>query len=159
MRGARILAAVVLLCSLASPGLTAQGSSSVDPCKLLTAAEVGSVLGITSLPGRPYLGSKVVCYYAADTGYAIGEPSVTVMVMPAAAFENGKTLMSKMVHPITGVGDDAYTVGSGSYLKLGVRKGSRAFSVTVVRGMKSKGTPAELESMEKQLAQKAAARL
>ena len=60
VRGARMIASVVFCSSLAAPRLTAQASS-VDPCTLLTAAEVSAVVGIKSLPGRPYLGSQKVC--------------------------------------------------------------------------------------------------
>lgn len=158
MRGARIVASVALLSSLAAARLTAQAPA-VDPCTLLTAAEVDSVLGIASLPGRPYMGSKRVCYYSADSSNVIGEASVTVMVMSRAAFENGKLLDASMMHAVSGVGDDAYAVGGGHYLKLGVRKGDTAFSVTVVAGAKKQASPAQLQQMEVQLANKAAARL
>ncbi len=116
------------------------------------------MLGIASLPGRPFLGSKRVCYYAADTTNTTGAASVTLMVMPRAAFDNGKVLNAAMMHAVSGVGDDAYTVGSGTYLKLGVRKGDRAFSVTVVAGTQIKASPAQLLQMEQQLATKALAR-
>jgi len=159
MRGSRIVASLTLFYSFAAPRLTAQASGSVDPCTLLTAAEVSSVLGIVSLPGRPYLGSNVVCYYAADTGYVIGAPSVTVMVMTTGAFQNQKNMGGSLAsQPVAGLGDEAYRVGSGGYVKLLVRKGSRAFSVTVMPGENSKATSAQVEQMEEGLARKAAAR-
>ncbi|HKV50700.1 MAG TPA: hypothetical protein VJO52_05800 [Gemmatimonadaceae bacterium] len=167
MRGIRAVAFVALFAALAAGRLTAQAGAppttkavpALDPCSLLTAAEVSSVLGIQSLPGRPFLGSKKVCMWAPDTNNTIGNASVTVMVVTRAAFDNGKVLDASMMHSVSGVGDDAYAVGSGSYLKLGVRKGDRAFSVTVVGGTQIKATAAQLQQMEVQLATKALARL
>jgi len=158
MRGGRMIACVAVSVLLAVPRLTAQASR-VDPCSLLTAAEVSAVLHITSLPGRPFLGSKTVCIYSADTSNTIGEASVTLMVMSRAAFENGKVLDASIMHPASGIGDDAYAVGSGSYLKLGVLKGNQAFSVTVVPGEKNQVSLAQLQQMEEQLAKNALARL
>lgn len=127
---------------------------------MLTASEVSAALGIASLPGRPFLGSKTVCYFAADTGFAGTGPSVTLMVMSAGAFTTGKAFGGPQgVHPVTGVGDDAYYLGSGSYVKLGVLKGTNAFSVTVRAGQDRKTTPAQLEQIEESLARKVVARL
>lgn len=160
MRSILIGASLVLGYSFAAPPPVAGASHSVDPCTLLTAAEVSAALGIASRPGRPFLGSSVVCYFAADTGFNGTSPSVTLMVMTSEAYENGAHLGGSLTaHPVTGLGDEAYRVGSGGYVKLAVRKGSSAFSVTVVPGEKSKKTPDEVEQIEEALAKKVAARL
>ncbi|MGH7670230.1 MAG: hypothetical protein ACRENQ_12135 [Gemmatimonadaceae bacterium] len=156
MRTTWILGSLALVYSFAAPPRTTPASGAVDPCTLLTAKEVSAALGIASLPGRPYLGSKKVCYFAADTGYVMGAPSVTLMVTTPSAFENGK-LMGP--HPVSGLGDEAYYVGGQSYVKLGVRKGNGAFSVTVVAGEHSTATAAQVEQIEEALARKVMARL
>lgn len=159
MRSTLIIASLTLAYSFAAPPSTG-ASRSIDPCTLLTAAEVSAALGIASLPGRPYLGSKVVCFYAADTGYVIGAPSVTLMVMTTGAYENQAHLGGSLAsHPVSGLGDEAYRVGSGSYVKTVVRKGNGAFSVTVLPGENSKTTPAQVGQIEEGLAKKVVARL
>ena len=160
MRSTLLIAAVALGYSFTARAPIGPASRSVDPCTLLTASEVSAALSITSLPGRPFLGSKNVCYYAADTGFDGTKPSVTLMVMNTAAYE-GQARMggSLAAHPVSGVGDAAYRVGSGSYVKVVVRKGSGAFSVTVVPGQNSKATPDQVEQIEEALARKVAARL
>jgi len=59
---------------------------------------------------------------------------------------------------VAGVGDESYYVGGGSYAKLGVRKGDRAFSITVTPGAE-KATPDQVADLEKALAKDAVARL
>ncbi|MGH7627427.1 MAG: hypothetical protein ACREOJ_19175 [Gemmatimonadaceae bacterium] len=85
----------------------------------------------------------MTCYFAADTGYAIGAPSVTVMVMTTGAFQNQGHMGGALTgHAVPGLGDEACFVSSGNHAKVGVRKGNRAFSVTIVPGKDSKATPA-----------------
>jgi hypothetical protein len=159
MQRFRVILALAAACFAITPPASAQAPLR-DPCTLLTAAEVSAALGITSLPGRPFLGSRVSCYFAADTGIRMGAASVTVMVMTPAAFQNQGHMGGALSgHPIPGLGDEALYVSSGSYAKVLVRKGSRALSVTVVPGETSKAGTAELLEKEKALARKAAARL
>ncbi len=156
MRGIPVVSLAVV-CSLTAPPLSAQASPSVDACPLVTAAEVSAVLGITSLPGRPFLGSHVTCYFAADTGYAT-TPSVSVNVMTPEMFHNQGQMGGPLAsHPLTGLGDEAFYISSGNYTKVSVLKGGRACSVTIVPGGKVKA--AQVLDMEKSLAQKAVARL
>jgi hypothetical protein len=159
MQPSRIVLALVAAC-LAIASLVSAQAPPRDPCTLLTAAEVSAALGITSLPGRPFLGSRASCYFAADTGIRMGAASVTVMVMTPTAFQNqghmGGALAS---HSLTGLGDEAFYVSSGSYAKVLVRKGGRALSVTIVPGQASKAATAEVLEKEKALARKAVARL
>jgi hypothetical protein len=53
---------------------------------------------------------------------------------------------------VNGIGNDAYFVGPGRYLKLSVLKGSRAFGISLVAGRKSTETRAQIEALEKALA-------
>ncbi|MGH7649851.1 MAG: hypothetical protein ACREND_17200 [Gemmatimonadaceae bacterium] len=160
MRGTRIIASLALVYSFAAPRLTAQVPAPVDPCSLLTAAEVSAIVGIKSLPGHPYLGSKVVCLFAADTGVVIGAAAVNVMVLTPAMYQNQKNMGGALApKPVSGIGDEAYRVGSGGYVKLEVLKGGHAFSVTIAEGTELKATADQLAKMEEALAQKAVGRI
>jgi len=148
---------MLLLATASALPALGQAPPANDACPLLTAAEVSAVVGIASLPGRPFLGSQHVCYFAADTSYDT-PPSVTLMVMTTQAFQNqGHLGGSLTAHPLSGLGDEAFYVGGGSYFKVAVRKGSRALSVTIVPG--GEVSPAQVLDMEKALAAKAEARL
>ena len=160
MHTTTVLTALALAGALGVRPLPAQAPPG-DPCKLLTAAEVSGVLGIKSLPGRPWLGtSKASCFFSADTSYALTARTATVMVMTPEAFDFGKQVgaHSPMANRSAGVGDDSYYVGAGSYIKLGVKKGARAFSITVTRG-DGKETVDQVADLEKALAKDAVARL
>jgi hypothetical protein len=159
LRRVAILAGLALVGSLGVRPLLAQGS--LNPCTLLTAVEVSGVLGIKSLPGRPWLGtSKASCFFSADTSYDLGARTVTVMVLTTAAFDFGKQMSSDgpLAGRSAGVGDDSYYVSVGHYAKLGVRRGDHAFSITVTPGP-GKETPDQVADLEKALAKDAAGRL
>jgi hypothetical protein len=159
MRSIPILTCLALIGSLVFRPLAAQGAAG-DPCSLLTAQEVSGVLGIKSLPGRPWLGtSKTSCFFSADTAFDLASRTVTVQIVTPAAFDFGKQMGTKgpLAGRTAGVGDESYYVGGGSYAKLGVRKGSRAFSITVTSG--GKDTPDQVANLEKALAKDAVARL
>ena len=157
MRSVQTAVPVFLLATASTLPALGQGSGANKACPLLTVAEVNAVVGIASLPGRPFLGSPDVCYFAADTSYDTS-PSVTVMVMTTMAFKNQGSLGGSLTsHLLSGLGDEAFYVGGNSYFKVAVRKGSRALSVTIVPG--GKVTPAQVLDMEKALAAKAVARL
>ena len=148
-----------LMVSLPLRTLLAQETAN-NPCSLLTPKEVSGVLGIKSLPGRPWLGtSKTSCFFSADTSFDLTARTVTVQVVTPEAFDFGKQMSTKgpLAGRTAGVGDESYYVGGGSYAKLGVRKGSRAFSITVTPGRKA--TPDQVANLEKALAKDAVARL
>ena len=148
MRGVRITAFLAFCSCLAVPRLTAHAAS-VDPCTLLTVAEVDAVVGMKSLPGRPYLGSKEICLFSPDTT-SFDLPVVNLMVQNLVMFQGQKNMGP---HPVSGLGDEAYWTGGDYYAKLEVRKGSRAFSVTVSTG-KTATKAQQLEQMEEALAKK-----
>lgn len=153
MRGVRIPAFLAFCSCLVVPRLTLHAAT-VDPCSLLTVAEVDAVVGIKSLPGRPYLGSKDICLFSADTSSFSDQPVVNLMVHDLVVFQGQKNMGP---HPLSGLGDEAYWIGSGSYAKVEVRKGSRAFSVSIAMGKVSK-TSQQIEQMEEALAHKVLAR-
>jgi hypothetical protein len=159
MRSVPIVTGLALAGSLAFRAPDAQRAAS-DPCSLLTPQEVGSVLGIKSLPGRPWLGtSKTSCFFSADTTFNLTSRTVTVQTVTPAAFDFGKQMSTQgaLAGRTAGVGDESYYVSVGSYAKLGVRKGDHAFSITVTPGGKS--TPDQIAGLEKALAKDAVARL
>lgn len=159
MQPSRVVLALAAACLAGSSAASAQAPRR-DPCTLLTAAEVSAALGITSLPGHPFLGSHVSCYFAADTGVTMGAASVTVMVMTPSAFQNqGHMGGALTAHSLPGLGDEAFYVSGGSYAKVSGRKGDRALSVTIIPGQANKLTPVQVVDKEKALAQKAVARL
>jgi hypothetical protein len=159
MRSVTIVTCLALVGSLPARSLLAQATG--DPCQLLTASDVSTVLGIKSLPGRPWLGtSKASCFYSADSSFNLTTRTATVMVITPAAFEFGKQMGKDgpMAGRSAGVGDDSYYVSYGHYAKLGVKKGDHAFSVTVTPGP-GKETPDQVAELEKALAKDAAGRL
>ena len=160
MRSVTIAACLALVGSLMVRPLVAQGTAS-DPCSLLTAQDVSGILGIKSLPGRPWLGSsKTSCFFSADTTFDLTSRTATVQIVTAAAFDFGKPMSTHgpLAGRSAGVGDESYYVSAGSYAKLGVRKGGRAFSITVTPGT-GKSTPDQVADWEKALAKDAVARL
>ena len=161
MRTNRTALPAALISIFAALPLVGQSPPSNKACTLLTAADVSGVLGIKSRAGTPLAGSNVVCYFAADTVLDTSKRTVTVMIVTPEAFQFGKQMTaneSPAERSVPGIGDEAYFVAMGSYAKLGVRKGTGAFSVTVTRG-DGKESLAQLEALEKALGQKAAARL
>lgn len=154
MRGVRITAFLAFCSCLAASSLTAHAAE-VDPCTLLTVAEVDAVVGMKSLPGRPYLGSKEICLFSPDTSSSSDQPVVNLMVQKLFMFQAQKNMGP---HPVSGLGDEAYWSGGDYYAKLEVRKGSRAFSVTVSMGNTATKTSQQLEQMEEALAHKVLAR-
>ena len=161
MRNPAAISLLGFLTALAASNLAAQKPSDGSACSLLTAAEVSAVLQIHSQDGKP-LGSNATCLFATDTGQLGIARSATVTVGNPRAFQSGKQMISKEPVPersVNGIGDDAYFVGPGRYVKLSVLKGSRAFGISLVAGQKSTETRAQIEELEKALARKAVRRL
>ena len=129
----------------------------MDPCSLLTATDVSGVLGIKSLPGRPWMGtSKASCFYSADTTFDLAARTVTLMVLAPGAFDSQKAMPGNgpLAGKSAGVGDDSYYMSYGNYAKLGVRKGDHSFTITVTPGP-DKSTPDQIAALEKALAKEA----
>ena len=160
MRSLTIATCLALAGSLAALPTSLVAQASTDPCSLLTAQDVSGVLGIKSLPGRPYMGSKAVCFYSVDTTFDLTARTVTLMVLPTGGFDAGKQMGASgpLAGKSAGVGDDSYYVSYGHYAKLGVKKGSHEFTITVTPGPE-KATPDQLAELEKALAQEAVGKL
>lgn len=81
---------------LASSGAVDAGTPG-DACALLTAPQVSSALGACVGPGQPVMPNNTKTCTWSEQGASTGaERNVTVSLMTATSFENGKT-------PMTGV--------------------------------------------------------
>ncbi|HJX88005.1 MAG TPA: hypothetical protein VJ277_10635 [Gemmatimonadales bacterium] len=161
MRSVTVATCLALAGSLAALPRPLLAQKAADPCSLLTAQDVSGVLGIKSLPGRPWLGtSKASCFYSADTTFDLGARTATLMILPPGGFDSQKAMPGSgpLAGKSAGVGDDSYYMSYGHYAKLGVRKGDHAFTITVTPGP-DKSTPEQVAELEKALAKEALAKL
>jgi hypothetical protein len=122
-------AAVALGAALAAPAFAAPS----DACTLLTAAQVGAVLGGPIQAGAPITpADHKVCAWHALTGGGY----VTVMLQTSAAADRARATYGTMggraaISPAPGLGDSAYYLAVGDQLGLIVTKGANAFKVTI----------------------------
>ena len=103
-----------------------------DACALLTPAQVSSALGAVVGPGQPIMPNKPTLCSWTEQGVPSGtERNVSVSVMSAKSFENGKIPVTGITKtPVTGIGDDAYFVETRSMTAgLSVRKGDACFQI------------------------------
>jgi hypothetical protein len=125
--GALGAAVLTLSATLAGPAFAG------DACALLTAAQVGAVLGGPIQAGAPITPTdRNVCAWHALTGGAY----VTVMLQTTAAADRARATYGTMggraaISPAPGLGDSAYYLAVGDQLGLTVTKGAYAFKVTV----------------------------
>ena len=131
--------------SPAPSGPVASGSAGVDACALLSPDELQTATGVALPAGTLQTAdTRQVCQWSA------GGVSVWLFVQPADPniFENQKQTSGT---PVTGVGDDAYSVAGPA--QLYVLSGTTLVSVLVT------GTTGDPAGIEVQLAQDALARL
>ncbi len=138
-------AAIAIVITLAAPAARA---APADACALLTAAQVGAVLGGTAQAGTPIMPTdhKVCTWRAAD-----GASWVTLMLQTPQAANSGRqlgTVGSIVVTSVSGLGDGAYYLAVGDQVGLIVKKGGAAFKVAVYKH----GPVAGKEAGEKVLA-------
>ena len=105
----------------------------VDPCSLLTAAQVGDVLGLSVGPGQKV--AAKLCQWSAP-GQATGPngKKVLLTLQDERAFTYAKMPVGHGITktPVTGIGDDAvYGTTPGLGTTLAVKKGTVAFVVHV----------------------------
>jgi hypothetical protein len=103
-----------------------------DACALLTVSQVSSALGASVGPGQPVMPNNATTCTWVEQGVAAGtERNVTVSLMTAKSFENGKTPMPGITKtPVSGIADDAYFIEPhGMTVGLSVRKGDACFQV------------------------------
>jgi hypothetical protein len=103
-----------------------------DACALLTAPQVSSALGVSVGPGRSVMpNNTTMCTWSEQAAPAGTERKITVSLMTAKSFENGKTPMTGITKtPVSGIGDDAYfTEPHAMTVGLSVRKGDACLQV------------------------------
>ena len=122
---------IAVLLGLVNVGAVNAGTPS-DACALLSAPQVSSALGAVVASGQPITPNNTTLCTWSEQGVPVGtERNLTVSLMTAKSFENGKTPMTGITKtPVSGIGDDAYFVESrGMTAGLSVRKGDAAFQV------------------------------
>ncbi len=147
---------VTLLTTGATVAFAAQpaGASSSDPCKLLKASEIQSVVGQPTAAGAPSISTAVSrgCKYKVSTpeGRPAGSIDVTVQTTGAKiAFDTDKKTLPGVV-AVTGLGNAFfYSIGtfSGS---VWVLKGSKLMSV---HGTFIQATPVDITQVQSDLTQ------
>jgi len=123
-----IIAGLMGLCNAVAVNAGTPG----DACALLTAPQVSSALGASVGPGQPLMpNNTTICTWSEQGAPAASARNVTVSLMTAKSFENGKTPMTGITKtPVSGIGDDAYfTEPHGMTAGFSVRKGDACFQV------------------------------
>jgi hypothetical protein len=126
-----------------------------DVCTLLTQAQVGAVIGVSVGPCESIAGGR------SGTWAELGKPGdnakkVIVTIISMQGYDMGKTPMNGISKtPLTGVGDEAYSMTRRSVSTIHFKTGDLAFAVDV----RSAGATSEqLIAMEKSLGQQIVAK-
>jgi hypothetical protein len=129
----------------------AYAASPVDPCSLLTTAQVSSAIGGAAQAGKPIYTTG--CSWSSTSPKAM----VTISFDNLGTYASLKDANSPMIvkTTISGVGDDAFFKSLGAWTTLTVKKGD-AYFVVRVYGFPD---PAKQKEIEKTLATEAAAKL
>jgi hypothetical protein len=129
----------------------ANAASTVDPCSLLTTAQVSSAIGGAAQAGKPI--------YTTGCSWSSTSPKATVTIsfQNLGTYERLKAANSTMLvkTSISGVGDDAFYQSAGAWTTLTVKKGDAYFIVRVY-GVTDQ---AKQKEIEKTLGAEAAAKL
>jgi hypothetical protein len=130
---ATIVAVFFLALCLSAP---AYAAPPMDPCSLLTQAQVSAVLGTDVEPGKRV--APTMCGWSAQQPNSSNTKKVVLLMSNANAFGFAKTpvVSSESAAPVSGICDDAvYSsptgIKSGSATALYVKKGSSYFTVHV----------------------------
>jgi hypothetical protein len=137
---------VLLACALA----LAADDPSVDPCTLLTKAEVEHIIG--KVKGTPASGQEERAAYCVYQ-FANGMDALELWVFPASGLERAKESI-KTRSPVIGLGQEAFITRNEDipYIDLFLRKGNVTLEVTM------KESPGDEEKV-KAIAKKALSRL
>jgi hypothetical protein len=129
-----------------------------DACSLVTDAQVSAAVGVSVKPGVYVTPTfKKTCTWNATTPVPQSVKIVTLMLQGLDAYQAGKntSLKSIIVTPASGIGDDAYYLGTDAVFGLVVKKGSIAFKVAVYADIPKE----KKQALEKALAQQVLAKL
>ncbi len=126
-----MLYAIVLFSVAAAIAPTASAGPPVDVCTLLTNAQISAVIGTPVGNCEATLPGKIFSW--AETGSSGGElRKLIVVVISMQGYEVGKTPANGIAkHPLTGVGDEAYSMSSRFATTIHFKTGDLAFSVEV----------------------------
>ena len=151
--------AIMAMSAPLPPGST----SAPDACTLLTQSLVSSALEIESLPGKHAVASSsTTCIWSDDPNDGLDNRRLTLTITPVAGFDLGKTKNRFFtVEPASGIGDDAYyEVFRADSPALCVKKGSSAFMIRILNGLKAKPFSIEaVKTKEADLAKAVASKL
>jgi hypothetical protein len=133
-----------LVCALGLLTVPGVSRAALEPCKLLTPAQVAAALGGSFGAGQPI--GTTGCSWTSATPHVI----VTVSLWPPEEWNRVKAgpLPGAKITPAAGLGNDAFYVTVAPYAVLYVKKGETAFLVKVY-GVKDQ---AQQMSAEKSLA-------
>jgi hypothetical protein len=126
--------------------------AAVDPCSLLTSAQVASALGVPDVKAS---GGNTRCSWV-PTKYAPGSKSVTLQMTSAVSFAASRSGPSipgrREVTPVNGIGDQAVQSTTPVNTIVAVKKGNLYFDLAVhLPGDQGK---AAAQSLAKQVASK-----
>ena len=131
-------------------------------CALLTEAQVDAALEINSLPGKPpFPSADRLCIWSDDPKADISNRRLTLSLITTTAFGFVKSNPHIKTEPVSGVGDEAYyQLFGGDSPMLLVRKGSSAFNLRILNGLKSKPFALDqVKAKEKDLAKEVLTKL
>lgn len=132
----------------------ARANALPNPCSLLTAAQIGSVVGSTF--GASQAISTTGCQWAAPKQGDTPGVIVTLVVQDAKLWDRATAPLAGVTRvPESGIGDAAMYTIAGPLASLGVRKGA----VTVIIRMYGVHPLDKAKTMEKALAADAIAKL
>ncbi len=136
---------------------------SQDACSLLDQGTVSGALEVPSATGKRVVeSSPKACIWSDDPNHGVANRRVTLSLISLNSFNVGKAGSERIkTEPVTGIGDEAYyeIFGSESPV-LVVRKGSSAFTLRILNGLKFKAfTSDAVRAKETQLAKAAAGKL
>jgi hypothetical protein len=124
----------VIACCIVGTAIahTAIAATPDDACSFLSPAQVSAALGVSVGAGTYVTPAfKKTCTWSATTS---GGGTVTLNLQGLELYESGKKTASYgriSATPVSGIGDDAYYLGTDKLASLIVKKGSVAFKVAV----------------------------
>ncbi len=126
-----------------------------DVCTLLTQAQIANAIGTKVGNCEATLPGKIFAWTEAGSSSS-SLRKVVVVIISMQGYEAGKTPVNGIVkHPLTGVGDEAYSMSSRFATTIHFKTGDLAFSVEV----RAKDLSADqLIVMEKSIAQQLVAK-
>jgi hypothetical protein len=119
--------------------------AAIDPCSLLTSAQVKAVFGVDI--AAPSAISQTACMWK-STGAKVQMATVAIQP-PGTSWEHMKVVLPTVpIKPLSGVGDDAFYQPLGTFTPLAVKKGK---TIVIIKTY-GVGAPATQEAYEKALA-------